>query len=57
MPRPAIRPLAYSGGGRSGPHYAPPPGQRLEVRVWSPGGQAVSVYRAGLTRQVATPAA
>jgi len=30
----------------------PPPGQRLEVRVWSPGGEAVNVYSADLT---ATP--
>jgi hypothetical protein len=27
----------------------PPPGQRLEVRVWSPGGEAVNVYSAELT--------
>jgi hypothetical protein len=28
---------------------APPPGQRIEVRVWSPGGYAVNVYSAELT--------
>jgi hypothetical protein len=28
---------------------APPPGQRIEVRVWSPGGFAVNVYSAELT--------
>jgi len=27
----------------------PPAGQLLEVRVWSPGGFAVSVYSADLT--------
>jgi hypothetical protein len=26
----------------------PPPGERLEVRVWSPGGQTVNVYSAEL---------
>jgi Predicted membrane protein (DUF2079) len=28
---------------------APPPGQRIEVRVWSPGGAAANVYSAELT--------
>jgi hypothetical protein len=28
---------------------APPPGQRLEIRIWSPGGAPVSVYSASLT--------
>jgi hypothetical protein len=28
----------------------PPPGQMLEVRVWSPGGETVNVYRAALVR-------
>ena len=28
---------------------SPPPGQRIEVRVWSPGGAAVNVYSADLT--------
>ncbi|HVT71270.1 MAG TPA: DUF2079 domain-containing protein [Trebonia sp.] len=28
---------------------APPPGQRIEVRVWTPGGAAVNVYSAMLT--------
>jgi hypothetical protein len=29
---------------------APPEGERLEIRVWSPGGAPVSVYHAELTR-------
>lgn len=36
-----------------GPFHAdfilPPPGQRIEIRVWSPGGVAVNVYNGGLT--------
>lgn len=36
-----------------GPFHAdfalPPPGQLLEVRVWSAGGEAVNVYNAELT--------
>jgi hypothetical protein len=28
---------------------SPPPGQNIEVRVWSPGGAAVNVYSAELT--------
>jgi len=28
---------------------SPPAGQRLELRVWSPGGETVSVYGASLT--------
>ena len=28
---------------------SPPAGQRLEIRVWSPGGETVDVYRAALT--------
>ena len=28
----------------------PPPGNRLEVRVWSPGAGTVNVYRAKLVR-------
>ena len=41
----------YSGWGPFRADFVPPPaGQQLEVRVWSPGGQTVNVYRAGLTR-------
>jgi len=41
---------AYSGWGpfRTEP-IEPPPAQRLEVRVWSPGGEVVNVYSADLT--------
>jgi hypothetical protein len=43
------RATAYSGWGPFRATFeAPPPGQRLEVRVWSPGGEAVNVYRARL---------
>jgi hypothetical protein len=28
---------------------APPPGQRIEIRVWSPGGETVRAYQADLT--------
>jgi uncharacterized membrane protein len=31
-------------------YFPPPPGQRLEVRVWSAGGETVNVYRAELDR-------
>lgn len=48
---------AYAGWGPFRADFAlPPPGQRLEVRVWSPGGETVNVYSAGLTR-TALPAA
>ncbi len=30
---------------------APPPGQRLEVRIWSPGGEVVNIYRVRLVPQ------
>jgi hypothetical protein len=41
---------AFSGWGPFRAEFrAPPVGQRLEVRVWSPGGFAVSVYSADLT--------
>ena len=41
---------AFSGWGPFRAEFRPPPvGQRLEVRVWSPGGFAVSVYSADLT--------
>jgi hypothetical protein len=33
----------------------PPPGQRIEVRVWSPGGAAVSVYSGELTTASGAP--
>ena len=33
----------------------PPPGERLEVRVWSPGGARVNVYGATLTAASAPP--
>jgi hypothetical protein len=43
--------VAYSGWGPFRADFVPPPpGQRLEVRVWSPGGHLVNVYRAALTR-------
>jgi hypothetical protein len=39
----------YRGWGPFRVIFAPPPvGQRLEIRVWSPGGAQVSVYRAKL---------
>jgi hypothetical protein len=42
---------SYSGWGPFRASLLPSPsGQRLEVRVWSPGGETVNVYRAGLTR-------
>ena len=41
---------AYSGWGPFRAEFVPPPpGQQLEVRVWSAGGRAVNVYRAELT--------
>jgi len=41
---------AYAGWGPFRAQFlSPPPGQVLEVRVWSPGGGAVNVYGAGLT--------
>ena len=39
----------YSGWGPFRADFVPPPpGQRLEIRVWSPGGETVNVYRAEL---------
>jgi hypothetical protein len=40
---------AYAGWGlfRAG-FTNPPPGQRLEVRIWSPGHESVNVYSAAL---------
>jgi hypothetical protein len=50
------RATAYSGWGpfRSG-FDKPPAGERLEVRVWSPGGVAVNVYSADLTTASGAP--
>jgi Predicted membrane protein (DUF2079) len=43
------RAAAYSGWGPFQATFeAPPPGQRLEVRIWSPGREAVNVYHARL---------
>jgi hypothetical protein len=43
------RAAAYSGWGPFRATFeAPPPGQRLEVRIWSPGGEVVNVYHARL---------
>lgn len=40
----------YSGWGPFSANFvAPPAGERLEVRVWSPGGTSVNVYNADLT--------
>jgi Predicted membrane protein (DUF2079) len=45
----------YSGWGPFSATFVPPlPGQNLEVRVWSPGREAVSVYSARLTPQPVT---
>lgn len=41
---------AYAGWGPFRADFVlPPAGQRLEVRVWSPGGETVNVYSASLT--------
>lgn len=51
----AYRASVYSGWGPFRAQFVPPPpGEQLEVRVWSPGGTFVSVYSAVLT---AAPAA
>jgi hypothetical protein len=48
---------AYPGWGPFRAEFAPPPSdQRLEVRVWSPGGEAVNVYSAELARSSSSPA-
>ena len=45
----AYRARAYSGWGPFRADFVPPPpGERLEVRVWSPGGGTVNVYSADL---------
>ena len=42
---------SYSGWGPFRAEFVPPPpGQKLEIRVWAPRGSAVSVYRASLVR-------
>jgi Predicted membrane protein (DUF2079) len=47
--RTAYRASIYSGWGPFRADFIPPPaGERLEVRVWSPGGGTVNVYRAEL---------
>lgn len=47
----AFRAHSYSGWGPFRADFVPPPvGERLEVRVWSPGGNLVNVYSAQLTR-------
>jgi hypothetical protein len=47
--RTGYQPALFSGWGPFRARFLPPPpGQRLEVRVWSPGGEAVSVYTANL---------
>lgn len=47
---PAANPSIYSGWGPFRTVPVPPlPGQRLEVRVWSPGGAVVNVYSADMT--------
>ena len=49
--RTAYRARAYSGWGPFRAVFLPPPpGQRLELRVWSPGRETVNVYRASLSR-------
>jgi len=54
FPVPVARRYWAPGYGGWGPFRAefvpPPPGQRIEIRVWSPGGETVNVYRASLTR-------
>ena len=41
---------SYSGWGPFQAEFLkPPPGQRLELRIWSPGGETVNLYSAALT--------
>lgn len=48
----AYRARAYAGWGPFRADFVlPPGGQRLEVRVWSPGGEMVNVYSASLTQK------
>lgn len=45
----AYRAKVYSGWGPFRAEYpSPPASQRLEIRVWSPGGEKVNIYSAGL---------
>ena len=54
LPVPAATPYAarsYSGWGPFRAEFLPPrPGQRLEIRIWSPGHEDVNVYRATMTK-------
>ena len=51
----ALRSRVYSGWGPFSAHFVPPvPGQRIEVRVWTDGGDAVKVYSARI-QQVSSP--
>ena len=53
----AARTSTHSGWGPFRGLFVPPPsGQRLEVRVWSAGGDVVNVYSAELTSATAGPA-
>jgi hypothetical protein len=53
----ASRASTHSGWGPFRGLFAPPPsGQRLEVRVWSAGGEVVNVYSAELTSAATGPA-
>jgi hypothetical protein len=46
----AYRARVFSGWGPFRAQFTPPPpGERLELRVWSPGGETVNVYSAELT--------
>jgi Predicted membrane protein (DUF2079) len=48
--RTSYQPALFSGWGPFRARFlSPPPGQRLELRVWSSGAEAVSVYTASLT--------
>jgi hypothetical protein len=47
----AYKASAFSGWGPFRAVFLPPPrGQRLELRIWSPGREAVNVYQASLSR-------
>jgi len=48
----ALRGSVYSGWGLFSAHFVPPvPGQRIEVRVWTDGSDAVKVYSARIRQQ------
>jgi Predicted membrane protein (DUF2079) len=54
----AYRATAYAGWGPFRADFAaPPPGERLEVRVWTPGGGTVNVYSAELAAGAVRPPA